>query len=52
MSSYIRSDEWEQVKQTENWDEYYDALEEQDKVKSHKRQTKLRDYEGYENGGD
>ena len=52
MSSYIKDFEWEQYEESENWDEYYTALEEQDKEKSRKRQTKLREYEGYTDGGE
>lgn len=55
MSSYIKDYEWEQYKDADDFENYYDLLEEQDKIKSRKRQTKLREYEGYvedENGGD
>lgn len=52
MSSYIRDYEWEQYQNDDDWDKYYTALEEQDKVKTRKRQTKLREYEGYTDGGE
>ena len=47
MSTYIKDFDWEEYQDEESLEKYYEELEEQEKLKKQKRQTKLREYEGY-----
>lgn len=49
MSSYLKGNEWEQLldQDDDSLQDYYEELEETDKRNRRKRQTKMREYEGY-----
>ena len=56
MSSYIKDLDLDEFRDDEDWERYYEDLEEQAEARKRKRQTKLRTYDGYEldnddNGG-
>ena len=49
MSSYLTNSEWELFLDTDedSLEDYYEELEKTDKKKRQKKQTKMREYEGY-----
>lgn len=49
MSSYLRENDWEQFMDGDDGSlqDFYEELEETDKKKRMKKQTKMREYEGY-----
>ncbi len=48
MGAYIKDFDLEEFHTEDDWDKYYDELEQKDKQRQQKRQTKMRNYEGYE----
>ena len=48
MGAYIKDFDLEEFHTEDDWEKYYDELEQKDKQRQQKHQTKMRNYEGYE----